>query len=141
MFYALLADLIVAIHLAYVSYVVFGELAILVGWAMRWKWVRNFWFRVTHLVAIGFVAFETVIGMECPLTTWEANLRQWAGQPVEGGTFVGRLLHNLMFFSGPQWVFNVCYILIALLVAGTFILVPPTRGASSPARLRNAHAA
>jgi hypothetical protein len=50
--YALLADLIVAIHIAYVVYVVGGLVAILMGaWRGR-TWIRNPWFRITHLVAI-----------------------------------------------------------------------------------------
>ena len=37
MAYGLLADVIVAIHAAYVSYVVFGQAAILLGIALRWR--------------------------------------------------------------------------------------------------------
>ena len=52
MLYALLADLIVAIHIAYVVYVVGGLVVILIGeWRGR-KWIRNPWFRDTHLLAI-----------------------------------------------------------------------------------------
>src|SRR4029079_7904709 len=56
--YRLLADLIVAIHAAYVAFVVVGLLLILIGLACGWKWVRNWWFRVAHLVAILIVAAE-----------------------------------------------------------------------------------
>ena len=40
-----LADLIVVLHAAYVSFVVFGLAAILLGVVFRWRWVRNVWFR------------------------------------------------------------------------------------------------
>jgi hypothetical protein len=127
MWYGLLADVIVAIHVAYVSYVVVGQLAIFAGVVLRWQWIRNFWFRVTHLVAISIVAFEAIMNIPCPLTVWEAKLRALAGQEVSGETFMGRLLHNLLFYDWPSWVFTVIYIGFALLVLGTFIIAPPRR--------------
>ena len=48
-----LADVIVVLHAAYVSFVVFGLAAILLGIVFRWSWVRNVWFRAIHLIAIG----------------------------------------------------------------------------------------
>ncbi len=64
----LLADLIVVFHAAYVSFVVFGLVAILIGAALRWEWVRNFWFRASHLTMIGIVVLEALFGITCPLT-------------------------------------------------------------------------
>ncbi len=49
----MLADAIVIIHALFVAFVVFGMAAIVVGLVLRWGWVRNFWFRVLHLAAIG----------------------------------------------------------------------------------------
>ena len=51
----MLADLIVVFHAAYVSFVVFGLVAILLGVVFRWSWVRNLWFRAIHLTVIGIV--------------------------------------------------------------------------------------
>ena len=53
MFYAVLADALAAFHLAYVAFVVVGELAILAGAAFGCRWARNRWFRGAHLLAIG----------------------------------------------------------------------------------------
>lgn len=125
--YGLLADAIVAIHVAYVAYVLFGQLAILAGLALRRAWVYNFWFRVTHLVAIAIVAAEAVLGIPCPLTVWEQDLRGLAGQATTGETFVGRLLHNMLFYDWPSWVFTTVYIAFASVVLATFVLAPPRR--------------
>jgi len=136
MWYGLLADVIVAIHVAYVSYVVFGQLAIFAGVVLRWQWIRNFWFRLTHLVAISIVAFEAVMNIPCPLTVWEDRLRRLAGQPVTGETFVGRLLHYLIFYDWPPWAFTVLYVGFALLVLATFVFAPPRwrRPLAAPAK-------
>ena len=126
--YALLADLVVAIHVAYVAFVILGELAIVAGALLRWGWVRNPWFRLTHLAAIALVALEAVFHIACPLTVWEDGLRRQAGQQVADGTFIGRCLHNLLFYNDvPNWVFTAAYIGFALVVAATLILVPPRR--------------
>jgi hypothetical protein len=76
--YGILADVIVAVHLAYVGYVVFGQLAIMVGVLLRWQWVRNPAFRWSHLIMICVVAVEALANFECPLTTWERDLRKAA---------------------------------------------------------------
>jgi hypothetical protein len=122
--YGLLADLIVAVHVAYVGFVVLGMAAIVVGMVFRWQWVRNPWFRCAHLLMISYVAFEALVGWACPLTTWEARLRGLAGEEAADGLFVGRLLHNLIHFEFPMWVFNVVYVGFALLVLSTFWFAP-----------------
>lgn len=123
--YGFLADLIVAVHAAYVGYIVLGLLAILIGAVCRWSWVRNPWFRLTHLLAIAIVALEAAWGIDCPLTVWEYALRQQAGQAVSGDSFVGRCLHSLIFYDCPPGVLDAVHIGFALLVLGTFFLVPP----------------
>jgi hypothetical protein len=124
MWYAFLADVLVAVHVAYVSFVVLGMLLILVGTVVKWNWVRNPWFRISHFTAIAIVALEAIFGIACPLTVWEAELRQAAGQTVAEGTFVGRLLHNLIFVEAPAWVFTVMYVAFAMLVLSSFFFAP-----------------
>lgn len=125
MLYILLADLIVAFHVAYVSFVLFGQLIIVVGAIARWKWVRNFWFRALHLVAIGVVVFEAVMKWECPLTTWERELLLAAGQTASDRTFVGRLLNGILFYDVPAEAFAPVYFTFGAIVLSTFFLAPP----------------
>ena len=95
----MLADLIVVFHAAYVSFVVLGLVAILVGIAFRWKWVRNPWFRWIHITMIGIVVAEALAGIPCPLTVWERQLREGAGQVAYAGDFIGYWTHRLLFLS------------------------------------------
>jgi hypothetical protein len=121
-----IADALLVVHFAFVAFVVGGLALVWIGAAFRWDWVRNFRFRVAHLAAIGFVAFEAIIGMACPLTEWEYLLR---GEGVEGPTFIERLVAPLIFHELPAWAFTLMHIGFALLVALTFWLVPPARRA------------
>jgi hypothetical protein len=131
MAYRLLADVIVAIHVAYVSYVFFGQLLIWLGIALRWAWTRNPWFRWTHLVMMLIVGGEAVLSIECPLTRWERIFRERAGQEASGESFVGQLLHNLIFVDWPSWIIDSLHIAFALVVLGTFVFYPPRRRRSA----------
>jgi hypothetical protein len=123
--YHILADFVVAFHVAYVGYVVLGQLAILLGVLFRWKWVRNPWFRWTHLIMMSIVGYEAARDITCPLTTLEASLRARAGEVATEGTFLGRLLHDLIFINVSPQVITALHIGFALLVIGTFVLAPP----------------
>ena len=121
----ILADLIVVFHACYVSFVVVGLAAILLGIVFRWKWVRNFNFRVIHLAMIGIVVGEALAGIPCPLTIWEKQLREKAGQVAYTGDFLGHWAHQLIFFRAEPWVFTLCYSLFGLAVLFAFVVAPP----------------
>jgi hypothetical protein len=125
MMYAALADGVVVFHVAYVGFIVIGQLLILLGVPFRWQWVRNFWFRLSHLVAIAIVAVEAAIDYTCPLTTLERTLREWAGQESSTESFIARLMHSFIVHDWPQWVFNVVHISFAFLVLLTFVAARP----------------
>jgi len=127
--YRLAADLTVIVHAGYVSYVVLGQLLILVGILCRWNWVRNPWFRWTHLSAILIVVVEALYGIVCPLTTLENELRRRAGQSGYQGDFIAGLVHDLLFFDFEPWVFTLIYAAFGLLVLSTFAIAPPRRAA------------
>ena len=123
--HSLAADALVCVHMAYVLFVVAGFVAILIGTALRTSWVRSFWFRIIHLAMIAIVAVEAVLGIPCPLTVWEHELRIRAGQPVQEASFIGRLVHDLLFFDAPAWVFTLAYAFFGMLVLSTFLFAPP----------------
>lgn len=127
MWYGIGADLLVAIHVSYVAYVVLGQLLIIIAAPMKWEWARNPWFRFTHLTAIGIVAYEALRGLRCPLTVWEEQLRALGGQVFNGSdTFMGRILHNLMFIENqPEIFFTTMYIGVLVLVIQGIVMYPP----------------
>jgi len=122
--YRFLADVVVAIHALYVIFVVFGLVAILIGYARGWRWVRNLNFRILHLVAILFVCAESIIGIVCPLTTLENALRLGAGQNGYGSDFISYWLDRLIFYDFPPRVFTVVYLAFGFVVLSTLWLVP-----------------
>jgi RsiW-degrading membrane proteinase PrsW (M82 family) len=147
-----LANVIVVAHLIYVAIVLVIIPLIFVGWWRRWKWVRNFWVRIIHFLMMGVVVVETGLGVPCPLTIWERDLRLAGGQfdyvrdsdgdivvdenflPTPIYTdgyeedFVRRCVHQFLFYdpsSVPPWVLHVCYFIIGGVILLSLILVPP----------------
>ncbi|MDH5553342.1 MAG: DUF2784 domain-containing protein, partial [Nitrosomonas sp.] len=56
-----------------------------------------------------------------PLTALENKLRQVETE----SSFIQHWLHQIIFYSLPESVLTIIYILFALLVAATFKFVPP----------------
>ena len=127
MWYGYLADLVVFVHVLYVGYVVLGQLAIIVAAPFRWEWARNPWFRLTHLAAIGVVAYEATNNIRCPLTVWEEQLRVLANPAAVGGeSFMGRLFHDVLFWDGlPEIFFNTLHVAMFVLVVQGVVMYPP----------------
>jgi len=127
---ALLADLLLYLHLAYVSFVIAGLVLIWLGALLGWTWVRRPRFRVPHLVCTLIVPTEALVGMICPLTTWEYELRLRAGQQPADIGLMARLARDLLFYEAPQWVFTLGYVAFGVVVLATFFLVPIRRAAA-----------
>ena len=126
MAYRLAADLVLVLHAGFIAFVLFGLVAILIGWARSWQWVRNPWFRGAHLAAIAYVVAQAWMSIVCPLTTLENHLRRLGGQdPYSDGGFIAYWLHRLIFFDAEPIVFTICYTAFGLLVAATLIFCPP----------------
>lgn len=123
----LAADMLLFSHVLFVAFVVVGLVLILVGKIADWAWVRNPWFRIAHLIAIGIVAVQSWFGVICPLTTWEMALRARAGEVTYPGSFISHWLEAILYYQAPAWVFTVCYTVFAAVVAVSWIWVRPRR--------------
>jgi hypothetical protein len=123
--YLFSADVILFVHTLFVAFVILGLLAILAGKPLSWAWVRNPWFRLAHLVGIGVVALQSWLGVMCPLTTWEMELRRRAGEATYSGAFIAHWLEKLLYYQAPEWAFTVCYTVFGALVAASWFWVSP----------------
>ena len=122
-----LADAILTLHVGVVIFVIFGQVAILIGAWRRWGWIRNFAFRLTHLLLMVFIAAQSWLGQLCPLTVWEMRLREIAGQAMYRVSFIEYWLSRLIFFEAPWWVFVAIYTAFAGLILASWFLIPPRR--------------
>jgi hypothetical protein len=124
MIYRALADIVVLIHGAFVVFVVFGALLVIV-------WPRVAWLHVPCAVWGVLIEFA---GWICPLTPLENALRQRAGEAGYAGGFVEHyVLHALYpneLTRQIQWVLGA-FVAIVNTAAYAYILARRRRRRSS----------
>jgi hypothetical protein len=98
MLYRLLTDLTVAVHFAFLIFVVAGGFL-----ARRWRWLI-----VPHLLAAAWgVYVEVTPGLVCPLTPLENAFALRAGEAGYSGSFIEHYLVPILYPEGltpeMQW--------------------------------------
>ena len=144
------ADLVITLHFGFVVFVLVLQLLVLVGWPFGWRWTRNFWLRLLHLLCIEIVVGQAVVGLECPLTSVERDLRGSVrpAEPddddlstrdferkklhyLEGSGPMVRFFHDTLFLrntlsnSIPKDTYPYVVVPFGLLLVLTWILIPP----------------
>jgi hypothetical protein len=87
MLYERLAEFVLLVHLAFITFVIFGGLL-----ALRWRWIP--WI---HLPAAGWGAFIEFFGWLCPLTPLEQAMRRAAGEEGYSGGFIEHYLLPIIY--------------------------------------------
>ena len=90
MTYALLADAVVAFHFCFILFAMFGALAVVWRWRLRWL----------HLPVLAWAVGIMVLHGICPLTPLENRLRELAGQQGYEGGFINHYLLPLIYPPG-----------------------------------------
>src|SRR5439155_23880114 len=117
-----------AAHFAFVAFVVAGLLVIWLVFIFRWPFVYDLRFRIAHLLAMGFVLGESLLGFICPLTTWENQLRLRAGGGESyANSFLQHWIGRILFFDLSERTFTIIYVLFFLFILITFWVVRPHR--------------
>ena len=94
-------------HFLLAAFVASGLLVIPIGYKIGWTWVRNRRLRIFHALVMGFITAETIVGLTCPLTILEHNLR--GDRPVR--SFVGHWVERILYWELPHEIFIIIYFL------------------------------
>jgi len=105
MWYRLLADAVLIVHLAFIVFVALGGLLVQ-------RWPRLAWL---HLPAIAWGAWIEFSGSICPLTPLEIGLRARSGEPTYTGGFIEHYITRLIYPEGLDRRHQI--------VLGAFVLV------------------
>jgi len=104
------ADAVVALHVAFVLFVLLGGFLVL-----RWRWLA--WLHVPAAVWGVLIEYADWI---CPLTPWENDLRQRGGLAAYSGDFIGRhvlpLLYPERLTRGTQIVLGSLALVVNVIV-------------------------
>ena len=87
---SLAADATLVVHLAFITFALFGALL-----ALRWRWIP-----LVQLPAAAWGIFVEVTGRLCPLTELENHFRALAGQGGYSESFIERYLLPIIYPSG-----------------------------------------
>jgi len=90
MAWLILADLVLAVHLAFVVFVVAGGLLVLRRPAVAW----------VHVPCAAWAVFVEFAGIVCPLTPLENALRRAGGGSGYAGDFVGHYITAVLYPNG-----------------------------------------
>lgn len=114
--FALAADAVLLLHVALVLFVVAVPLLLPIGHPRGWRWTRRRGLRIAHLAVLGVVVLEAWLGVLCPLTRWEMQLRAASGGATYDGDFIAHWLGRLLYVDAPPWAFTAAYSAFFLLV-------------------------
>lgn len=127
MLYRLLADLVVALHVCFVAFVVAGGFLVLLRPALVW----------VHVPAAVWGTLIEYVGWECPLTPLENMLRRRGGAAGYAGGFIDHYVLPVLYPIGltrhVQMILGTLVVAVNVVVYG--VLVTRLR------RRRLAHAA
>ncbi|HEV7995652.1 MAG TPA: DUF2784 family protein [Stellaceae bacterium] len=105
----LLAEAVLAAHLAIILFNLFGLIVVPLGAARGWRFVHVAWWRVLHLALLAAVAAQALAGRACVLTVWESKLAVGAASPAP---LIMGWVDRLIYWRLPIWVFAALYALV-----------------------------
>ncbi|MDB5496046.1 MAG: hypothetical protein JWP28_77 [Phenylobacterium sp.] len=126
---AALGEVILSVHLVVIAFNVLGLIAIPLGAARGWRWVRIRWWRLLHIASWAVVALQAMLGRACFLTLWQDQLTGASGEPL-----IMRWVNGLIYWPLPIWVFGAMYLVLFALVIALWWLVPANPRPSSAPR-------
>ncbi len=121
------AIIVLAIHLAIIAFNVAGCVLIPLGAWLGWRWVREFWWRLAHLLSFAVVAIQALLGRACFLTIWQDELSGTTQvQPL-----IEQWIDGLIYWDLPLWVFAAAYVAVFVYVVALWVWVRPGKWRSN----------
>ena len=126
----LIGQAVLAIHLAVIAFNIAGLVAIPLGAALDWRWVRILWWRLLHLGSLAVVVLQAALGRACFLTDWQDGLTGGgAADPL-----IMRWVNSVIYWPLPMWAFTVGYVAAFLYVVALWWFVRPWNKSPGPPR-------
>ena len=115
------ATSVLALHLAIIAFNVAGCVLVPIGAWRGWRWVREFWWRLVHLLSLAVVAAQALSGRACFLTIWQGGVSDASHvQPL-----IASWIERMIYWSLPLWVFAIAYAVVFVYVIALWAIVRP----------------
>ena len=107
---ALAGSDLMLLHLALAGCITAGLVFIPIGYKLGMELDKNWKLRLTHIILIGLITAETIVGLTCPLTILEYNFRDGhstrsLGELLIEGFYTG--MYRIKFYSSLFIFFSV----------------------------------
>ena len=117
----MIADFILMFHFCVVIFITFGFFLIPIGYMYDWDWIANIQLRLLHSGMMVFITLETLLGITCPLTTFENSLRGIH----QSKSFIGYWIKNIIYWDFPTQFFIILYCIFLVWTFLMWKLYPP----------------
>ena len=108
----LFSEIVLLFHFCIFLFMVLSFFLIPLGYYQKWEWVKNKYYRLIHLVVMGIIFIETILGFMCPLTILENFLRN----DIEINNIITQIIHQIMYWDLPSYQFIILYLLSLLYI-------------------------
>ena len=106
----LFSEIVLLFHFCIFLFIILSFFLIPFGYYQKWEWVKNKYYRLIHLVLMGIIFIETILGFMCPLTILENFLRN----NIEINNKITQIIHQIMYWNLPTYQFIILYLLSLL---------------------------
>ena len=104
------SEIVLLFHFCIFLFIITSFIFIPLGYHKKWKWVKNKYYRLIHLVLMGIIFIETILGFMCPLTILENFLRN----DIKINNKITQIIHQIMYWDLPTYQFIILYLLSLL---------------------------
>ena len=101
----MLADIVLILHFFIVIFITVGFFLIPIGYYYDWNWIKSLKLRLFHCGLMFLVTFETLVGITCPLTSIENNLRGMSNSK----SFISFWIEKIIYWDFPTKFFIFLY--------------------------------
>ena len=103
----MIVNLLLLVHFGLALFITAGFFIIPLGYRLGWNWIKKRNLRLLHLFLMGFISFETIAGLTCPLTVLENMFRD-----VDYSmSFMSYWVVKILYWNLPSQVFVILYLL------------------------------
>ena len=117
----MIADIVLMFHFTIVIFITFGFFLIPIGYKFNWDWVKNLKLRICHCGMMLCITLEALLGITCPLTSIENNLRG-----IDKTTsFISYWINQIIYWDLPSQFFIILYCAVLIWTFLLWKLFPP----------------
>ena len=102
----LFSEIILLLHLLIFLFITLSFILIPIGYFQKWEWVKNKYYRSIHLILMGIISIETILGFMCPLTILENYFRD----DIKVDNKLTEIAHQILYWDLPNYQFIILYL-------------------------------